>query len=198
MKTKPRDPKLFAEEYAKDLNARDAYIRAFGTSSNNNSAAANASRYMKDPRVKEAVAEATKRRTDKVGFDAERVLEEIAKIAFSDVSELFDEGGNLKPITKIDRQLAKAIQAFEVVSKQKPTRKGEPIEFEYTYKIKLWDKLGALDKLGRHLKLFMDYKPIGDEDGGMPLSGVMMSDLELARRIAFLLSKPLSKKKQTT
>jgi len=192
MANKKVDAALFVQEYLKVMDATAAYRIASGTKfSSDNSARVAAHKFITKPKVAAMVQAAMDKRAKKVGFDADRVLEELAKIAFSDFADLFKEDGTLKEIQAIDPVLRKAVMNFEVVVKQGP--KG--VEPTTVLKVKLWDKLSALDKLGRHLKLFHDTKvEVSDHDGGPLVPGGSLSDLELARKIAFILSKPLKKK----
>ncbi|MBT7267421.1 MAG: hypothetical protein HN884_11140, partial [Rhodospirillaceae bacterium] len=75
--------------------------------------------------------------------------------------------------------LAGAISGLEIVT----TRKGRG-EVEYVAKIKMADKRSALDSMGKHLKMF-------EEDASIKAEVIQktVSDLELARRLAFILSK---------
>ena len=55
-------------------------------------------------------------------------------------------------------------------------------------RVKLYDKVGALEKLGRHLGMFKEKVEVAGAGGG-PIQ-VDMPVPELMRRLAFLLTKP--------
>ena len=55
-------------------------------------------------------------------------------------------------------------------------------------KVKLHDKVAALEKLGRHLGMFKDKVEVAGAGGG-PVK-VALPPNELMRRLAFLLTKP--------
>lgn len=55
-------------------------------------------------------------------------------------------------------------------------------------KIKFHDKLSALDKIGRHLGMFVEKHELTGKDGG-PIETADVSDLDRARTIAFALEK---------
>ena len=101
------------------------------------------------PPVLEAIEFLTRQYAKKFDVNSEKVLHELALIGFSDISELFDENGTLKQITELPPHLAKAVQSIEV----------ETVIDKFgisttTAKIKMWDKLNALNTLAKHLNLF--------------------------------------------
>jgi Terminase small subunit len=55
-------------------------------------------------------------------------------------------------------------------------------------RVKLYDKVGALEKLGRHLGMFKDKVEVAGAGGG-PIK-VAMPPNEIRRRLAYLLTKP--------
>jgi hypothetical protein len=84
-----------------------------------------------------------------------RVLEEIARLAFSDIGQVLDFSGThprLRPACDIPEDARRALTSVKV--KRYAEGRGEGAgEVEVT-EIKLWDKLAALEKAGRHLGLF--------------------------------------------
>lgn len=87
----------------------------------------------------------------------ERVLREIARLAFSDPRRLFDEEGNLKPVHELDDDTAAAVESIDV--SVLPRSSGG----HQTRKVKLWDKKSALAKLGEHLGLFKESAAVSGE-----------------------------------
>lgn len=182
------DPRVFANEYVKDFDATAAFTRAYGPRKTVGGTRLSAHKMLHSKAGAQAVAELTRARVERIGFDADRVLEEIARLAFSDINNLFEEDGETFRAWKdIDPMFKKAISSVEVhLDKNSKTVK--------IHKIKMWDKLGALEKLGKHLRLFHDTKlEVSDADGG-PLSGNEMSPIELARKVAFILNEGVRKK----
>lgn len=109
------------------------------------------SRLLRQADVKEAIGQ----RLTKADVTTERVLQEAAAIAFSDPRKLFDERGNLKPIHELDDDAARAIASVEV-TKERTIREGSTTTQEAVTKVKSWDKVKALEMLGRHLALWND------------------------------------------
>lgn len=86
-----------------------------------------------------------------------RVLDEIKSIALVDIRQAYDDNGKLKDPKDWPDVLARCISSVE----------SKEIEFDgevigQTKKIKLIDKLKALELLGKNLKLFGDDKKVGD------------------------------------
>lgn len=170
--------RLFLDEYMIDRNATQAATRAgFG------SAEVMGPRLIKRPHIAAAIAERVEQQSERTGITADRVLAEIAKVAFSDLRRVFTPGGNLLPLQDIDDETAACLSSIEIVTRKVPG--GEEAEVEHVAKIKLWDKMNALEKLGKHLGLFADKVEHTGKDGGP----IEINDRELAKRIAMMLTK---------
>ncbi|MHB8871248.1 MAG: terminase small subunit [Candidatus Doudnabacteria bacterium] len=94
------------------------------------------------PRVKREIENRQKKITKKLQITQERVLTEIASIAYCNLQDYYDEEGVLKPIHKLTREQAAAIQ--DIVY----DRKGNPKNY------RLIQKNYGLDALSKNLGLF--------------------------------------------
>lgn len=136
--------KLFCDEYLIDLNAMGAALRA----GYRRATAQNASQWIDPenptkPRLRAYIDEAMARRARRTGVSADRVVRELAKIAFGDPMRVFDPGtGELRgEIDDDDRAMVAGCRV----------RRGDSgTERE----IKLYDKVRALELLGKHLGMF--------------------------------------------
>lgn len=135
--------KKFVEEYLIDLNATQAAIRA-GYSPD--SAKEIGSENLTKPDIAKAVDQAIAERSRRTGVNADRVVRELAKIAFVNAGEVVDLDTALL-MDKISDDDMAAIQSVKV-----KTFGEDGIERE----VKLADKLKALELLGKHLGLFKD------------------------------------------
>ena len=142
---------VFVREYLIDLNATQAAIRA---KYSKKTAGQQGERLLKNVEVAKAVQEAMDKRAAKLDIDSERILQEIARLAYIDPRKVFNEHGQLLPIHQLPDEIAVCIASIEVVTTRVPG--GEPTDVEHTTKIKFWDKRGSLELLGRHKKLFTD------------------------------------------
>lgn len=127
-----------------------AYQLAGYKSQTDESAMASASALLRIPKIQARLAYKRAQLAKKTDISAERVIKEFARIALSDLSELYDEDGNIKDIQDIPEDLRRAIAGVEHVAE---FDKGGKIT-GFTKKIKLWDKTKALENLGKHLGLF--------------------------------------------
>jgi len=174
----------FIDEYLVDLNATQAAIRA-GYSEN--TARAIGHENLTKPNIVDAIATAMDARRKRTQITQDRVLQEYAKLAFLDPRRFYDEKGALIPVHKLDADTAAALSGMEVVTQRAGKDANGDQEHEEVKKIKFIDKKGALDSLARHLGMFTDKVEHTGKDGG-PIEMKAVSDLELARRVAFLLN----------
>ena len=135
--------KRFIEEYLIDLNATQAAIRA-GYSPD--TAKSIGSENLTKPDIKAQIARAMAERSRRTGVNADRVIMELAKIAFVNANDVIDaETATLRP-DALPEDTA-AIQSVKV-----KTFGEDGLERE----IKMADKLKALELLGKHLGMFRD------------------------------------------
>jgi phage terminase small subunit len=88
-------------------------------------------------------------------ISADRVLNEIAKLAFMDPRKFFNADGSPKEITELDDDTAASLAGMEV--EEVYEGRGQDRKFVgHVKKFKLADKGINLERLGKHLKLFTD------------------------------------------
>lgn len=149
-KIKKLTPKqeTFVREYLIDLNSTQAAIRA-GYSKK--TAGQIGEENLRKPEIAAAIQQAMSERSKKTNITAEKVLNEIAKLAFFDPRKMFDDAGEPIHVSQLDDDTAAAIAGLEVV-----TKGNDEIGYASVMKVKLADKSKNLELLGRHLKLFTD------------------------------------------
>jgi phage terminase small subunit len=148
----------FVEEYLIDLNAKQAAIRA-GYKPNN--ADVIGYQLLQKTSVKNAIEKAMAERSRRTGISQDRVLYELAKMAFVNISDVVDLDDARVKADATEEDLA-CIQAVKI----------KPNEFGTEREIKMYDKKASLELLGRHLGMFkdnvkLDITPvvIGGDDG---------------------------------
>jgi len=85
----------------------------------------------------------------------QRVLKEVRSLAFIDIRKIFHENGALKDIKDWPEEAARAIAGVDVFEEHEGTGK-ERTFIGYTKKVKLADKLKALEFLGKNLHMLVD------------------------------------------
>ena len=135
----------FVEEYLIDLNATQAAIRA-GYSAK--TADVQGSRMLGNAKVQQAVAEAMAARSKRTGVNQDRVVLELAKLAFVKMTDVVDSQGRIKN-TATDDDLS-CIESIKY--KESDNEFGGSVERE----VKISSKLKALELLGKHLGMWND------------------------------------------
>lgn len=174
----------FCVEYLIDLNGTQAAIRAGYAESG---ARTEATRLLADADI---VAELNRLRGEiakTTQITPERILQEYARIGFSDVRKTLGANGELKNPQEWDDDTAAAIAGVEVVTRT--SGYGDDAAVEYVHKIKTWDKKAALDSMAKHLGMFDGKKDVDDPEE----SGEAEDLRALGRRMAFVLAGALQK-----
>lgn len=143
----------FVREYLIDLNATRAMIRA-GYSAK--TAGVTSAQLLEKPRIREAVDIALSRRFKRLDITADRVLTEYARVAFLDPAEMFDDEGRLHPIKKMPEDVRRAISGVDVEKLYDYDKDGERAQIGNIHKIRITNKLGALESLAKYLNLIRD------------------------------------------
>ncbi|CAL7891549.1 terminase small subunit [Fusobacterium necrophorum] len=143
---------LFVKEYLKDLNATQAYIRAGYKAKDEKSAAVLANRLLRKVKIQEKIQAAMKEREKRTEITQDRVLREIANLAFTDRTGIV----NLKKNRVI-------IQDFEELTPEQRACVAGVKETKYGIEVSFYNKEKALEMLGRHLGMFNDKVKIDGE-----------------------------------
>lgn len=148
----PREAR-FVDEYLKDLNAKEAAIRA-GYSER--SAKQIGFEVLQRDHVAAAIAKRAHERARKVGVDADTVLSNLLEMADFDPADAYDDDGVLKKIREIPRALRRCIASIktrEVYEGAGDQRK----LVGYVHEVKFNnEQLNANVWIGKHLRLFLE------------------------------------------
>ena len=139
---------LFVGEYITDLNASRSALAAGYSAKTSGQIGFE---LLKKPEIQEAISAAMKARSERTEITADRVLKEIARLAFLDIRKAFNADGSLKPIHELDDDTAAAIAGLEVSE-----IRGEDGVSTVLKKIRLSDKRASLELAGRHLQMWID------------------------------------------
>lgn len=135
----------FVEEYLIDLNGTQAAIRAGYSARTANE---QASRLLANVSVQQAVSERMAERSKRTGVNQDRVIMELAKIAFLKMTDVVDGQGQIRD--DADPDDLSCIESIKY--KHSETDSGSCVERE----VKVASKIKALELLGRHQGMFKD------------------------------------------
>jgi phage terminase small subunit len=135
----------FCDLYLTGLNAQDAYIKCYKTN-NKNTAKSKAHHLLNKEYVKKYIKARQQEVARKTEVTIEKVVNELAKIGFSNIKDLYTEDGRLLQPHELDRDVASVIQEITIREEIRGDEKVAEI-----IKYKLGDKKGSLDLLMKHL-----------------------------------------------
>ena len=145
--TNPRHER-FAQNIVNGMKAGPAYTAA-GYRASGQSASSAGARLGKTAEIQGRIAELNAPAILATELSVERVLQEMTRLAFYDLTGILDVNDakiTLRDPTSLPEDLRRAIVGI------KPVRVGEQLQYE----CKFADKQKALDSLGRHLQMFKD------------------------------------------
>jgi len=147
----------FIDEYLIDFNASRAAIAA-GYSKK--TARSQGQRLLTRADIASKIDAKKAEKLIRLEITADRVLQELAKLAFYDPADLFEDDGSLKQIKDLDGNTRMALAGLEVTElfegKDEPDGPQQKTVYGLLKKIKLADKGQNLERLGRYFKLFTD------------------------------------------
>lgn len=157
--------KRFVDEYLIDLNGTQSAIRAGYSPS---TAYQIAHDLMSKPHIAEEIAKRKAERSRRLGINQERVVEELAKIAFSRLTDFVDPntGEIREDATEEDLACLESVKVKVI-----PTKSGQGVERE----VKMTQKIKAIELLGKHLGMFSDKLKV---EGSIPIVISGEDDLE--------------------
>lgn len=137
--------KIFADEYLIDLNATRAYRVAYPSVKKDETARANGSRMLTNANVAKYISERMQERQQRTEVTQDRVIRELAAIAFSKATDYAIVRGGAVYIKNTDDLSDEQVRAISGIK-----------EGANGIEIKLNDKEKALELLGRHLGMWND------------------------------------------
>lgn len=161
----------FAVEYARSLNATQAYLDA-GYKVSRSVAGTEGRKLLQKPAIQARIAASTQRGITAADLTVERVLREVGRIAFSDTRKFFNDDNELRHIRDLDDDAAAALSSVETLtttqgsvanSTSDVSKRGEsdkpdpdPEVQRMVRKLKVFDKVSALSLAMRYHGLLKD------------------------------------------
>jgi phage terminase small subunit len=105
--------------------------------------------------IAEAIRVAKSERSRRTGVTADKVLRELALVGFSDIGNVLDFSGDnlsLRAAGDIARHHRRTLSSVKV--KRYTEGHGDDAREVETIEFKLWDKMSALEKIGKHIGMF--------------------------------------------
>lgn len=137
--------KKFVEEYLIDLNATQACIRAgYSVKTANEQGAQNLAKLS----IQEAISRAMAERSKRTGINQDRIVQELARIAFVKITDVVDPDGEINTNAS-DDDLA-CIESYKVEDSDSVNGSSSKRE------VKLASKIKALELLGKHVGMWND------------------------------------------
>jgi len=153
-----------------------------------NVAAVNGKRMLSNAKIDAAVQEAIKKRSDRTEITADKVLEEYAKLGFSDVTDYLQVVTE-RILVGHDKETGEPISDISQFVLMKDTKDIPPEKLAAISEIKqhkdgsisfkLHDKKGALDSIAKHLGMFTERVEHTGKDGGPIQTAVDLSGLTI-------------------
>lgn len=137
--------KKFVEEYLIDLNATQSAIRAGYSPKTANEQGA---RLLANVSIQEAISKAMAERSRRTGINQDRIVQELARIAFVKITDVVDPDGEINTNAS-DDDLA-CIESYKVEDSDSVNASSSKRE------VKLASKIKALELLGKHVGMWND------------------------------------------
>lgn len=116
---------------------------------------------LKNPKVRARIDKPLETVVQRAQLTRERVLEEMRRLAFTDIRSFYDERGAVKPVSAWTEEMGSQVAATETIIKN--ARAGDGVTDE-VLKLKTHDKVRVLEMLGKHFKLLTDVVQVIDAD----------------------------------
>jgi phage terminase small subunit len=147
--------RTFVREYLTGVNATEAARRA-GYSSGSASRIGYA--LLRHPQVATLIEEGNGRRTEMRRITADRVMEELGRMAFANIRDYIDWGGEGGGVKLRDKSLLDREETAAIADIEPKGTNGR------LTRLKLYDKLAALNALARHLGMIGGKTALGLAD----------------------------------
>lgn len=163
-----KNQKIFVDEYLIDFNATRAYKVAYPKVKSDDVARANASRLLTKANTKAEIEKRIKEREKRTEITQDKVLREIANLAFTDRTDIVKvTSGRL------------VIKDFSELTPEQRTCISSIKETKFGIDITFYNKEKALELLGKHLGMFTEKLELkGEVKTNNPFSGLTTEELK--------------------
>jgi phage terminase small subunit len=167
----------------------DAVLKAGYRAKSRQIAAEIGTELLNKTKVRRAIERMREEMLKRAGIYQERLLVELAKIAYSEIENLYDENGTLKPVREWPKELRGVVQ--NIKSTEIYDKDGKLTGFNR--EVKGYSKTEAIKLLGEHLHLWgRRFR----EPSEIPVETRQISDIELAAKIFYFLNQVIERSKE--
>lgn len=167
--------KVFVNEYLKDLNATRAYKTTYKNIKSEETARVNGSKLLTNTNVAKEIQKRMNERAKRTEITQDKVLKEIAALAFTDRTKIVSIGSLEYQGNKYNRVIISDFS--ELTEEQKSCISGIK-ETKYGIEVTFYNKEKALELLGRHLGMFNDKLQLsGEIKAANPFTGLTTDEL---------------------
>ena len=160
-------------------NGTRAYMEAWETDVYG-TAATEAYRLLKKPHIRKALDERRAAISERFQLTTDRVIREIARMAYFNPKRMLDGDGKMLPLHRIDEDTAAALQTIEITE----TEIVDGREVVRHFKVKPFNKASALDQANRILRLYEQAAPPPEQPADEEID-----EHQLAQHLAFVLAR---------
>lgn len=157
-----KNQQLFCQEYLKlGMNGTQAYLNVYKTCKKEETARTNASRLLTNANIKNYISELQKKIEEKAVVTIGNIVDELAAIAFIDrtgISSIDNNDVKMTNTDKLNKNQKKVIASYK--------------ETKYGVAVETYDKLKALELLGKYLGMFKETVKIENPEATKILSSI--------------------------
>ena len=160
----------YCQGIASGLTGTDAYRKAFSAGRmKNTTIASRASALKKLPKVASRIAQLLGKAVDATSLEGDRVIQELITLSFSRITDYGrwdNDSFDLTSSEHLTDAQARALESITYDEVTTTTGQGDKVRVEVTrkFRFKLWNKLDALEKLAKILRMYTGEVPPGIPD----------------------------------
>lgn len=154
----------FVDEYLKNPNASDAYVRAGYSAKGANASAA---KLLANPSIQKAIADRMELRSKRTEIDADYVLHRLVEIDQMDVLDILNDDGSVKAVSEWPKVWRTTLSGLDI--NKTITNFDEDTVENILKKIKWPDKVKNLEMIGKHVTVqaWRDNVDLSNSDGSL-------------------------------
>jgi len=150
---------VFVDEYLVCLNPEKAALKAKyakTTARTKSFLWVSDSKQNPKPYIYKIIKKRMAARSEKTGIKAEQVIQEFAKIAFSNIQDYIGPDNEITDISEMNKEIAAAVESVQTTSTITSNSKDDKEYETKNIKLKLHNKISALENLGKHLGIYAE------------------------------------------